>query len=253
MQAAKKSSDVYRPNTVSGTIHYELLRRGKTIKPDLYCQQLIRPKQEVEKKEPELINRKGVVFHHDNARPRKSLATLQVFINPLLRQGMEGESDAFHWRSHKLQGGSSSTGTVMGDSRRGHGVLTFWLTQVFSGLVCFGRSESITSTSHVVQFAVSIGKQASEPSKNWWPPFPMDTRHPREVTSALPASRVGIGHLMEGERRPKREVGQASAGRMRQCGGGRRLRSGCSRAPSKILPRTSHYCGYGKLFEIHST
>ncbi|GBP49890.1 hypothetical protein EVAR_29503_1 [Eumeta japonica] len=35
----------------------------------LYYQLLMRLKQEVEKKRPELFNRKGVVLHHDNARP----------------------------------------------------------------------------------------------------------------------------------------------------------------------------------------
>ncbi|GBP05834.1 Octopamine receptor beta-3R [Eumeta japonica] len=34
--------------------------------------------QEVEKKRPEFINRKGVVFHHDNTRPHTSLATQQI-------------------------------------------------------------------------------------------------------------------------------------------------------------------------------
>ncbi|GBP13774.1 hypothetical protein EVAR_8000_1 [Eumeta japonica] len=35
---------------------------GKTINFYLYCQQLMRLKQEVEKKHPELTNRNGVVF-----------------------------------------------------------------------------------------------------------------------------------------------------------------------------------------------
>ncbi|GBP39237.1 Mariner Mos1 transposase [Eumeta japonica] len=38
----------------------------------------IRLKQEVEKKRPESINRKGVAFHHDNARPYTSLAIRQI-------------------------------------------------------------------------------------------------------------------------------------------------------------------------------
>ncbi|CAH2222666.1 jg25054 [Pararge aegeria aegeria] len=38
-----------------------------------YCEQLIRLKQEVERKQPELINKRGVVFHRDNARPQTSL------------------------------------------------------------------------------------------------------------------------------------------------------------------------------------
>ncbi|GBP44548.1 hypothetical protein EVAR_86772_1 [Eumeta japonica] len=35
-------------------------------------------KQEVEKKLPEFTNRKGVVFHHDYAKPHTSLATQQI-------------------------------------------------------------------------------------------------------------------------------------------------------------------------------
>ncbi|GBP31732.1 Histone-lysine N-methyltransferase SETMAR [Eumeta japonica] len=57
---------------------YELLPPVKTIVSNLYCQQLMRIKQEVEKKWPERINRKGVVFHYDNARPHISLATQQI-------------------------------------------------------------------------------------------------------------------------------------------------------------------------------
>ncbi|GBP64040.1 Histone-lysine N-methyltransferase SETMAR [Eumeta japonica] len=59
-------------------IHYELLPPGKTINSDLYCQLLMRFKQELEKKWPEFINRKAVVFHHDNARPHTFLATQQI-------------------------------------------------------------------------------------------------------------------------------------------------------------------------------
>ncbi|GBP57350.1 Mariner Mos1 transposase [Eumeta japonica] len=61
-----------------GIIYYELLPTGKTINSYLYCQQLMRLKQEVERKRPEVINRKDVVFHHDNARPHTSLATQQI-------------------------------------------------------------------------------------------------------------------------------------------------------------------------------
>ncbi|GBP51115.1 Histone-lysine N-methyltransferase SETMAR [Eumeta japonica] len=59
-------------------IHYELLPPGKTINTDLYCQQPMTLQQEVEKRRPELINRKGLVFHHDNARPHTCLATQRI-------------------------------------------------------------------------------------------------------------------------------------------------------------------------------
>ncbi|GBP74408.1 Histone-lysine N-methyltransferase SETMAR [Eumeta japonica] len=61
-----------------GIIHYELLAPGKTISSNLYCQQLMRLKQEVEKKRSKLINREGVIFHYDNVRPHTSLAPQQI-------------------------------------------------------------------------------------------------------------------------------------------------------------------------------
>ncbi|GBP38801.1 Histone-lysine N-methyltransferase SETMAR [Eumeta japonica] len=52
--------------------------RGETINSDLYCQQLMRLKQEIKKKWPEFINRKNMVFHDDNARRHKCLTTQQI-------------------------------------------------------------------------------------------------------------------------------------------------------------------------------
>ena len=43
----------------------------------LDCQQLMRLKRAIKKKRPALINRKGVLFHHDNAGPHISLVTRQ--------------------------------------------------------------------------------------------------------------------------------------------------------------------------------
>lgn len=60
-----------------GIIYYELLQPGQTLNSDLYCQQLNRLKRAIDQKRPELANRKGIVFHHDNARPHTSLATRQ--------------------------------------------------------------------------------------------------------------------------------------------------------------------------------
>ncbi|GBP77328.1 hypothetical protein EVAR_38146_1 [Eumeta japonica] len=54
------------------------LARCKHERSDFYCQHLMRLKQEVKKKWPESINRKGVDFHHDNAGPHTSLATQQI-------------------------------------------------------------------------------------------------------------------------------------------------------------------------------
>ena len=58
-----------------GIIYHELLEPGQTVNSTLYWQQLMQLKQAIEKKRPELINRKGVVFHHDNARPHISSVT----------------------------------------------------------------------------------------------------------------------------------------------------------------------------------
>lgn len=58
-----------------GIVHYELLQPGGTINSVLYCEQLDRLNEAIQRKRPELANRKGVVFHHDNARPHTSLMT----------------------------------------------------------------------------------------------------------------------------------------------------------------------------------
>lgn len=60
-----------------GIVHYEILEQGQTINSALYCQQLTRLDQAIRNNRPELVNRKGVVFHHDNARPHTSLMTRQ--------------------------------------------------------------------------------------------------------------------------------------------------------------------------------
>ena len=60
-----------------GIVHHELLEPGQTINSTLYCQQLMRLNQAIQEKRPELINKKGVVFHHNNARPHISLVTRQ--------------------------------------------------------------------------------------------------------------------------------------------------------------------------------
>lgn len=68
-----------------GVIYYELLPSGKTIDSTVYCSQLTKLNQAIRTKRPELANRKGVVFHHDNARPHTSLTTR----NKLLRLGWD--------------------------------------------------------------------------------------------------------------------------------------------------------------------
>ena len=58
-------------------VHYELLSSNQTINSELYCEQLQRLQQAIERKRPELINRRDIVFHHDNARLHTSLMTRQ--------------------------------------------------------------------------------------------------------------------------------------------------------------------------------
>lgn len=60
-----------------GIIYYELLPSNKTINAVEYGRQLDELKAAVDKKRPEIANRKGVVFHHDNARPHVALSVLQ--------------------------------------------------------------------------------------------------------------------------------------------------------------------------------
>jgi len=64
-------------------VHHELLSSNQTINSELYCEQLQRLQQAIERKRPELINR-GVVFHHDNARPHTSLMTRQKLREEIL-------------------------------------------------------------------------------------------------------------------------------------------------------------------------
>ena len=58
-------------------VHHEVLSHGLTINSELYCSQLDRLQEAIKEKRPELINRKGIVFHHNNARPHTSLMTRQ--------------------------------------------------------------------------------------------------------------------------------------------------------------------------------
>lgn len=53
-------------------IFFELLPVGETINSNKYCQQLYNLKAVIDEKCPILANRKGVVFHHDNARLQRS-------------------------------------------------------------------------------------------------------------------------------------------------------------------------------------
>ncbi|GFV37659.1 histone-lysine N-methyltransferase SETMAR [Trichonephila clavipes] len=58
----------------------ELLPDNTTIKSEVYCHQLEKLNDALQQKRSELINRKGVVFHQDNARPHTSLFTRQKLL-----------------------------------------------------------------------------------------------------------------------------------------------------------------------------
>ena len=55
-----------------GILFFELLPRNETIDLNVYCRQLENLNQSIAQKRPELVNRKRVVFYHDNARPHTS-------------------------------------------------------------------------------------------------------------------------------------------------------------------------------------
>ena len=58
-----------------GIIYFEILPQNQTINSVVYCRQLSNLAEKLERLRPELANRKGVVFHQDNARTHVSLAT----------------------------------------------------------------------------------------------------------------------------------------------------------------------------------
>ena len=53
--------------TTAGIVHYELLPSGQTITAEIYSAQLDRVLVAFHQKQAALANRKGVVFHQDNA------------------------------------------------------------------------------------------------------------------------------------------------------------------------------------------
>ena len=52
-----------------GALYYELLPENQTINSNKYCSQLDHLKAAPDEKRPELVNRKRIIFHQDNARP----------------------------------------------------------------------------------------------------------------------------------------------------------------------------------------
>ncbi|GFT40636.1 histone-lysine N-methyltransferase SETMAR [Trichonephila clavipes] len=77
----RKEIDPFLKKTVTGDekwVTYDnIVRKRSWSNRDLYCQQPGLLKLAIDQKRPELANRKGVVFHQDNARPHMSVVTCQ--------------------------------------------------------------------------------------------------------------------------------------------------------------------------------
>ena len=63
-----------------GVLYYELLLENQTINSNRCCSQLDQLKGALDEKHPELVNRKCITFHQDNARPHVSLMTRQKLL-----------------------------------------------------------------------------------------------------------------------------------------------------------------------------
>jgi [histone H3]-lysine36 N-dimethyltransferase SETMAR len=54
---------------MKGILYFELLNMDQRITAEIYCQQLDRLRKILIKKRPALVNQKGVILLHDNAKP----------------------------------------------------------------------------------------------------------------------------------------------------------------------------------------
>ena len=61
----------------AGLIHYSYLNPGETITTERYCEQINEMHQKLRYKCPALVNRKGPILLHDNARPHVAQRTQQ--------------------------------------------------------------------------------------------------------------------------------------------------------------------------------
>lgn len=60
-----------------GIVHWERLDDNATVNSELYCHQLQRVQDALVQKRPAMVNRKGVILLHDNARPHVAKMTRQ--------------------------------------------------------------------------------------------------------------------------------------------------------------------------------
>ena len=65
-----------------GLLCYELPPENQTIISNKYCSQSDQLKATLDEKHPELVNRKCIIFHQDNARLPVSLMTRQTLLWP---------------------------------------------------------------------------------------------------------------------------------------------------------------------------
>ena len=63
-----------------GVLFYELLPQGKTSDSKVYCTQLTKLNQALRQKRPELVNRKGVIFHHTTPDLHTAIITQQKLV-----------------------------------------------------------------------------------------------------------------------------------------------------------------------------
>ena len=70
----------YQFGEITKELSFELLPPNRTINSVVYIEQLTKLNNAVEENRAELTNRKGVVFHHDYARPHTSLVTRQKLL-----------------------------------------------------------------------------------------------------------------------------------------------------------------------------
>ena len=63
-----------------GVLYYKLLQENEKINSNKYCSQLDQLKTALDKKRLELVNKKCIIFHKDNARLHVSLMTRQKLL-----------------------------------------------------------------------------------------------------------------------------------------------------------------------------
>ena len=64
-----------------GIIFYDFLPSGQAVNGDIYRSYLEKVQINLIEKRPHLVNRKGVIFHQDNARPHTAALTIEKIVN----------------------------------------------------------------------------------------------------------------------------------------------------------------------------